>query len=55
MQGAVNVNGTFGGNLEFKNSKPLHFVSRNTDLRVECSGPDHDGSAALRVSIWWGR
>src|SRR5207244_7455939 len=36
VKGTVNVNGAFGGNLEFKNlEKPLHFESRNTDLRVE--------------------
>jgi hypothetical protein len=36
VQGPVNVNGAFGGNLEFKNlGKALHFESRNTDLRVE--------------------
>jgi len=30
------VNGSFGGNLEFKNlAKTFHFESRNTDLRVE--------------------
>jgi hypothetical protein len=34
--GPVSVNGSFGGNLEFKNlAKPLHFQSRNTDFRVE--------------------
>jgi hypothetical protein len=32
----VSVNGSFGGNLEFKNlAKTFHFESRNTDLRVE--------------------
>jgi len=36
VQGPVTVNGSFGGNLEFKNlAKPFHFESRNTDLRVE--------------------
>ncbi|HTM50667.1 MAG TPA: DUF4097 family beta strand repeat-containing protein [Bryobacteraceae bacterium] len=36
IQGPVSVNGSFGGNLEFKNlAKPFHFESRNTDLRVE--------------------
>ena len=36
VQGPVTVNGLWGGNLEFKNlAKPLHFESRNTDLRVE--------------------
>jgi hypothetical protein len=36
VEGPVSVNGSFAGNLEFKNlAKPLHFVSRNTDLRVE--------------------
>ena len=42
VQGTVNVNGSFGGNLEFKNlAKPLHFESRNTDLRVERIAPEH--------------
>ena len=32
----MSVNGAFAGNLEFKNlAKPLHFVSRNTDFRIE--------------------
>ena len=36
IDGPVSVNGAFAGNLEFKNfSKPFHFESRNTDLRVE--------------------
>jgi hypothetical protein len=36
IDGPVTVNGAFAGNLEFKNlSKPFHFESRNTDLRVE--------------------
>jgi len=36
VQGPVTVNGSFGGNLEFKKfAKPFHFESRNTDLRVE--------------------
>jgi len=36
IQGTVSVNGSFGGNLEFKNlAKTFHFESRNTDLRVE--------------------
>jgi DUF4097 and DUF4098 domain-containing protein YvlB len=34
--GQVSINGSFGGTLEFKNlAKPLHFESRQTDLRVE--------------------
>src|SRR5207249_8304153 len=49
VQGTVNVNGSFGGNLEFKNlAKPLHFESRNTDLRVErLPGRDSMDLAAL--------
>lgn len=36
IDGPVSVNGSFAGNLEFKNlAKPMHFQSRNTDLRVE--------------------
>jgi hypothetical protein len=36
IEGPVTVNGSFGGNLEFKNfAKPFHFESRNTDFRVE--------------------
>ena len=36
IRGSVSVNGSFGGNLEFKNlAKTFHFESRNTDLRVE--------------------
>jgi hypothetical protein len=36
IEGPVTVNGAFAGNLEFKNfSKPFHFESRNTDIRVE--------------------
>ena len=36
IRGIVSVNGSFGGNLEFKNlAKTFHFESRNTDLRVE--------------------
>jgi hypothetical protein len=36
IEGPVSVNGSFGGNLEFKNfAKPFHFESRNTDIRVE--------------------
>ena len=36
IDGPVTVNGSFAGNLEFKNfGKPFHFESRNTDMRVE--------------------
>ena len=36
MAGQVTVNGSYSGTLQFKNlAKPLHFESRNTDLRVE--------------------
>ena len=36
IAGLVTVNGSYSGNLEFKNlAKPLHFESPNTDLRVE--------------------
>jgi hypothetical protein len=36
IEGPVSVNGSFAGNLEFKNfAKPFHFESRNTDFRVE--------------------
>ncbi len=36
IEGPVSVNGSFAGNLEFKNfAKPFHFESRNTDIRVE--------------------
>ncbi|MGH9722367.1 MAG: DUF4097 family beta strand repeat-containing protein [Bryobacteraceae bacterium] len=35
ITGAVNVNGSYSGNLEFKNfAKAFHFESRNTDLKV---------------------
>jgi len=36
VQGTVTVNGSFGGNLEFKNiAKAFHFESRNTEMRAE--------------------
>jgi DUF4097 and DUF4098 domain-containing protein YvlB len=36
VEGQVSVNGSYSGTLDFKNlAKPLHFESRNTDLRVE--------------------
>ena len=35
IAGEVTINGSYSGNLEFKNlAKPLHFESPNTDLRV---------------------
>jgi DUF4097 and DUF4098 domain-containing protein YvlB len=35
MAGQVTINGTYSGTLQFKNlAKPLHFESRQTDLRV---------------------
>lgn len=35
ISGAVTVNGSYSGDLEFKNlTQPLHFQSRNTDLLV---------------------
>ncbi len=35
IAGQVNINGIYSGTLQFKNlSKPLHFESRQTDLRV---------------------
>jgi DUF4097 and DUF4098 domain-containing protein YvlB len=36
IAGQVNINGSYSGSLEFRNlSKPVHFESRQTDLRFE--------------------